>query len=236
MASCQFCDNRGSCSENELDCPGIIDPTDNSSCALTPPPEWNCSDAFFGSNDGCDCGCGAVDPDCNNAAVASCQFCSQTGSCNTGSGCPGNIDPVDNGQCEPALPVPAEWTCNDIFFGTNDGCDCGCGAFDPDCTDSDIASCQFCSDTGSCADRGGCPSNIDPFDNSTCSGVSIDGWECPALFFDNGDGCDCGCGIPDPDCISRDSDACDFCNEFGSCNTAATCPGDIDPFDNALCF
>ena len=27
----------------------------------------------------------------------------------------------------------AAWTCNIDFYGANDGCDCGCGLYDPDC-------------------------------------------------------------------------------------------------------
>jgi hypothetical protein len=29
--------------------------------------------------------------------------------------------------------VPTTWTCNSLFYGSNDGCDCECGAWDPDC-------------------------------------------------------------------------------------------------------
>ena len=29
--------------------------------------------------------------------------------------------------------VPSTWTCNPLFFGSKDGCDCNCGAWDPDC-------------------------------------------------------------------------------------------------------
>ncbi len=29
--------------------------------------------------------------------------------------------------------VPATWTCNSLFYGSKDGCDCQCGAWDPDC-------------------------------------------------------------------------------------------------------
>lgn len=28
---------------------------------------------------------------------------------------------------------PAYWTCSKNWYGTNDGCDCGCGGWDPDC-------------------------------------------------------------------------------------------------------
>ena len=29
--------------------------------------------------------------------------------------------------------VPSTWTCNPLFYGSKDGCDCACGAWDPDC-------------------------------------------------------------------------------------------------------
>ena len=30
-----------------------------------PPKAWKCDALFYDAGDGCDCGCGAVDPDCN---------------------------------------------------------------------------------------------------------------------------------------------------------------------------
>lgn len=45
-------------------------------CAqLEAPTEWTCDQAWFGGIDGCDCGCGVVDPDCFDATVASCDSC-----------------------------------------------------------------------------------------------------------------------------------------------------------------
>jgi len=35
----------------------------------------------------------------------------------------------DSGRCG----RPASWTCPASYYGTLDGCDCGCGAWDPDC-------------------------------------------------------------------------------------------------------
>jgi hypothetical protein len=56
-------------------------------------------------------------------------------------------------------------------------------------------------------------------------------WTCdPSLF---GDGyCDCGCGIPDPDCANATVAACDFCNDPKSCATSCA---DINPTNNAVC-
>ena len=38
------------------------------------PADWDCAPAYYGSNDGCDCGCGAFDPDCDDASVDACHF------------------------------------------------------------------------------------------------------------------------------------------------------------------
>jgi hypothetical protein len=34
-----------------------------------------------------------------------------------------------------SLQVPVAWTCNNRQYGSGDGCQCNCGAFDPDCDD-----------------------------------------------------------------------------------------------------
>jgi hypothetical protein len=55
---------------------------------------------YYGDGD-CDCGCGVHDPDCADALVASCEYCSDVGSCSMGMGCPGTINPTDNAVCSP---------------------------------------------------------------------------------------------------------------------------------------
>jgi hypothetical protein len=65
-------------------------------------------------------------------------------------------------------PVPEEWTCDPGFFATLDGCDCGCGVFDPDCANPTADACQLCDQQGSCAEGIGCTA-IEDNDNSTCS-------------------------------------------------------------------
>jgi hypothetical protein len=39
----------------------------------------------------------------------------------------------DSGLCG---GVPATWACPAGYYNTRDGCDCDCGAWDPDCSDS----------------------------------------------------------------------------------------------------
>ena len=29
--------------------------------------------------------------------------------------------------------IPSEWTCDPNYYNARDGCDCNCGAWDPDC-------------------------------------------------------------------------------------------------------
>ncbi len=67
-----------------------------------------------------------------------------------------------------------------------------------------------------------------------CNGVPAT-WTCEPGFYGAGDGCDCGCGETDPDCADATVDACTYCDGMGSCS-AATCPGDIDPSNNAMCL
>ena len=61
------------------------------------------------------------------------------------------------------------------------------------------------------------------------------GWTCPAQYYGATDGCDCGCGILDPDCATATIDACQYCNDSGSCSTVAGCPGTISPDDISTC-
>ncbi len=127
---------------------------------------WDCDPQTYDAGDGCNCGCGLVDPDCTDDTAASCDSCNDNGSCDTtGTGCPGLIDPVDNSIC---VAVPPAWNCAEAAYG--DGtCDCGCGAFDADdCADNSAASCTECNGTGSCDEAGADCSNISDADNSTC--------------------------------------------------------------------
>lgn len=64
------------------------------------PPEWTCEPGTFGREDGCDCGCGALDPDCDgDASVSACDFCDTAGSCATRTSCDG-------------IQGDANWTCD----------------------------------------------------------------------------------------------------------------------------
>jgi hypothetical protein len=51
----------------------------------TAPPSWTCAPSYYNANDGCDCGCGAVDPDCFGSQAA--LYCGGGESNTTGLTC-----------------------------------------------------------------------------------------------------------------------------------------------------
>lgn len=144
-------------------------------------------------------------------------------------------------RCEGGMIVvdaaPDGWVCPRGWFGSGDGCDCGCGVLDDDCADSTIGSCE----SNGCpnADDGDVPNPGDPV---ACIAGDIDsdggtpgggptGWTCNAGWYGNGDGCDCGCGIVDEDCADETVDSC----------TSNGCPGASggevpDPEDPTQCI
>lgn len=119
LSSCTDMDGDGSCQESgdcddgnpavspnmpevcddglDNDCDGTFDGGD-ADCGMAP-MGWNCPPGYYGTGDGCDCGCGILDPDCVDASVDACQWCDDPGSCSTEPGCPGTINPMDNASC-----------------------------------------------------------------------------------------------------------------------------------------
>jgi len=65
--------------------------------AMCAPVTWTCNPSYWGDTD-CDCGCGAMDVDCANALVGSCDYCADPGSCSS-TDCPGTINPTNNATC-----------------------------------------------------------------------------------------------------------------------------------------
>ncbi|MFZ4579909.1 MAG: hypothetical protein ACOYOB_16085 [Myxococcota bacterium] len=125
-------------------CGGLCGTCDDGLTCLTQgvcvPPAWTCNPAFYAASDACDCNCGARDPDCDDttsivAGCASLEVCDGSGKCVSG--------------------VPAGWSCLASQYAALDACDCGCGAYDPDCAYGSlpVAGCttgESCSKTGSC--------------------------------------------------------------------------------------
>lgn len=157
---------------------------------------WTCNLAYFGNNDGCDCGCGIVDPDCADTAADSCQFCGESGSCSTsGQACPSNIDPNNNAICLP--PACA----SDADCGTDETCDVASGACVPALTGSCGGSCGGSSSSGTCFCDEACFTMGD-----CCDDVCV---ECLGDF-----GAQCGA---EPDCaVDADCGANEQCLS-GSC-------------------
>jgi hypothetical protein len=64
-------------------------------------------------------------------------------------------------------PVPGWTRCRASLYEDGD-CNCGCGAFDPDCEDETIDACYHCFCPG---DGGFCDeTSVDPDDNAQCLG------------------------------------------------------------------
>jgi hypothetical protein len=222
LGACDYCNGDGSCSGQP--CPGLIDPSDITSCVQpVVPAEWVCGYDQYGTGDACDCGCGAFDPDCRSNAPASCESCR----CNSDR-CPESVDPNDTSQC---APPPVGWTCSEFLYA-NGLCDCGCGAIDVDCTSMSSDYCQICD--GGCA-HGHCE-RVRANDNSQCSVQVPSEWTCSDdVFWD--DVCDCGCGALDPDCLDATKASCDSCKSAGSCSDVACkdAASTILPNDNTKC-
>jgi hypothetical protein len=210
------------------------------------PKGYVCPPSSYGGQDGCDCGCGALDPDCV-------QGCSEPG-CRAAS--------CDHCRLEDGSAFDCHFACELSHFGSHDGCDCGCGALDPDCAGVGCyeagcfaAACTRCQDSGGAAyacTRGACLSGYDRdgvcdcgcrqddpdcIDADACvePGCSADGcavchdatggrmtcgdWACGLEQQGGGDGCNCGCGAPDPDCAVGEG-----CAEAGCATTGCiTC-------------
>jgi hypothetical protein len=189
--------------------------------------EWFCSPSWQGTGDGCDCECGAHDPDCDADVTpfgcGSGEWCDSYGHC-TGAcapHCDGKVCGDDGcggvfGGCEAAEfchegQCVTGWFCNPAYQGSDDGCDCECGAYDPDCDQAGgwlmgCESWQTCDATGHCTPEACPPQCAD----KTCG--------------DDGCGGSCGgCPLDLPACVDG---ACvaDPCHGFPE---AGCCDGDV---------
>ena len=208
------------------------------------PEGWTCAPSAYdqeGDEEVCDCECGVLDPDCEVADVAQ-NDCVQGEQCNTttltcdlitGENCGNNQDSDNDGlagcddqECWGVGDcVHPDWICNPSLYasgGQDASCDCNCGTYDPDCDDADapVYGCTL-GDLSACSPEGTC---------------TIAGWNCNPNFFGTMDGCDCGCGVVDPDCASSSVGDCEFCGWEGGCGPqGAACPSNIDPEDNSSC-
>jgi hypothetical protein len=123
--------------------------------------------------------------------------------------------------------------------GVGGGPVCGNNVAEPpevcDGTDLGFATGATCADVGFTGGTLACNASCDNLDLTGCTGGPA-GWTCPPDFYGTADGCDCGCGVIDPDCADGTVASCEFCGEVGSCSPLDSgCPGDIDPTQNWLC-
>jgi hypothetical protein len=144
----------------------------------------------------------------NGQCIGAAQECDNTQHCADGS---------DEAPFNPSCPSTNNTT------GTGGG---GCDPFfEVTCGDG---SCVFiffvCDGLADCADSS---------DEAGCSGGAPAEWICPDTYYNAADGCDCGCGAPDPDCASASVNDCEYCEDGCS---ASVCPGTIDPANNAFCL
>jgi hypothetical protein len=84
----------------------------------------------------------------------------------------GDEGPIDV-TISPCLTIPPEWNCVESRYAGGQGCDCGCGALDPDCLDETVDSCDNCGPPGSCSSLN-CYL-VDPEQNWTCGGYNMGG-------------------------------------------------------------
>jgi len=159
-------------------------------------------------------------------------------SCKSNNTCVDQSDPNcvagDNGHTPTGDDVPVYidgWVCP-LDYISDDQCDCGCGGPDPDCDGLDS-----CSEPGCGAKE--CHACWNGSEGSIICDWAPEGWNCVGDAYEDRV-CDCGCGIPDPDCNGAGcTDANCLDNSCGRCNNAAgeviPCTGPIegwtcDPF------
>ncbi len=133
---------------------------------VPPPPdggviltEETCDDGNDVGGDGCDATCRLEDgwfceapaqpcvrPECGDGKVEGFEQCDD-GDAVTGDGCSDKCSREAGWVCrtegEACEPLPSAWVCSVVFYGSGDGCDCGCGSRDPDCADEVVWSCDF---------------------------------------------------------------------------------------------
>jgi|GEM_PF-856732 len=123
------------------------------------PDAWQCGDGRYDAGDHCECGCGALDPDCALPGMAL-----------VGCGLDELCD--DAGACAPR--VPAAWTCAPAFYDDGLYCECGCGAPDPDCAEGDLPT-LGCAAPLVCGSAGECVACEASCDGRACGGDGCGG-------------------------------------------------------------
>jgi hypothetical protein len=207
------CDCACGCWDPDCDIPGVVRTGCLAGEICRPPGEcvperlcagWRCAPEAYAAGDGCDCGCGCWDPDCDDEGQRT-LHCDDPGAV---------CAPPDT--CHATGPlVPCDgWVCPASRYGALDGCDCGCGCWDPDC-DLPTQLLRNCANGEICRRPGECRPDSEQRD-------PCPGWLCPATFYAAADGCDCRCGCWDPDC-ERPDQAVLNCGAGGVCEPPGLC-------------
>ena len=179
-------------------------------------------------SDGCGGSCGSCTtlaaPVCDDAAgqcVAQCtpqcagKNCGSDGCGGSCGACTGSLTCTAAGIC-----APPAWTCDPVHYAAHDECDCACGAPDPDCSDTTLAT-------------AGCGANERCGTDGTCHPIAPAAWTCDPGRYGAHDACDCGCGAVDPDCsipglpvrgcTGRDA----TCSSSGACECTPHCGSNV---------
>jgi hypothetical protein len=212
-------DGDGDFGFDELALPDASDAADGGDARvpIDPPEEWTCDEARFADGAHCDCGCTSTDPDC--AGEEAC----------TEASCEADDCDVRHDEAGDAIR-PDNYTCDDESFASLDGCDCGCGAVDPDCVGFGCTG-EGCQATGCtrCRDDEGALFACD--------------FRCDLDRLGDGT-CDCGCGMLDPDCNDMGcaepgcyADGCELCegSEGAIACERGACPAEVDGVCNCGC-
>ena len=162
------------------------------------PDEWTCQESFYAADDGCDCGCGARDPDCDTAGVTvyGCDDSStQTGECTAWGTCDTlTFSPPPPSPLPPPPPPPPPPACtatttpgddgsSGLFWCINGGTVSGMA---PNCE------CQNCGSGfggANCADANACSASTD---ESKTTGADGEFW-CINRGTIGGSAGDCSC-------------------------------------------
>ena len=190
------------------------------------PDGWMCDAAHYASNDGCDCGCGALDADCDYPVSAACDRMDDAGSCVTLGGTLDDTHAWACMTCGNGVASLDEWCDGTDFAGqncTNIGADYSGGSLL--CTsacDLDLSACEgsphetFCTDqtdndknrSVDCADPSCQGSTYCAPGNTPVGQPCVESNECQAAggdplcltFYFPGGACSEWCDLVTPDC------------------------------------
>lgn len=192
----------------------------NALCENTP-SGYNCTCDTGYAGDGQSC-----EPVCGDDLLKGTEVCDD-GNTVAGDGC--RADCLGLEACGDALlDTAAGEECDDGNEVSLDGCDdrCKTEPVPGECGDGTINLGEECDD-GNQVMGDGC---------EECMIAMSDAWTCDPALFGGGDGCECGCGQVDVDCVDSTVDSCDYCGGQGACNLNDLICQQINEENNASCI